>query len=171
MLQLSQLLLNRPVLSLRSGDAVATATKPIINPDNLKIVGFYCDTAHGQLILLTQDIREIVPDGLVIDDYERLAEANDLVRLKKVLDINFTLLGKQVETVDKHKLGKVSDYAIETSSMYIQKLYVSQSVLKSFTGGSLSIDRSQIHETTPKKIIVNELNPKNPLPATSPVAN
>lgn len=171
MLQLSNFFANRSVLSLRAGGPVATTTTPIINPNNLKIEGFYCTTSQkGQLVLLCQDIREILPDGFVIDDFERLADPKDLVRLKEVLDINFNLTSKQVVTVDKHKLGKVGDYAVDTTSMYIQKIYVNQSIFKSFSGGSLSIDRSQVHEITPTKVVINELQPKSRIPATAPVA-
>lgn len=170
MLQLSSFVLNRPVLSIRSGDVVATTTTPIVNPDNLKIEGFNCVSPHGQLILLCQDIREISADGLIIDDFERLVEANDLVRLKKIIELDYRVIGKAVETVDKHRLGKVNDYAIDTNSMYIQKIYVSQSMLKSLAGNSLSIDRSQIHETTPKKIIISELSPKDALTAPATIS-
>ncbi len=169
MLLLSNQLLNRKVLSLRLGGQVAIATEPIINPDNFKIEGFYCDTPQdGQLILLWQDVREVLADGYVIDDYERLAEAEDLVRLKEVLAYQYSPIDKQVVTIDKHKVGKVSDYAIDSNSMYIQKVYCSQSILKSLTGGSLSIDRSQIHEVTPEQIIITELQGKEAVPAAAP---
>src|SRR4051812_43426899 len=156
MLQLSASLLNKSVLSLRTGTPVATIIGPIINPDNLKIEGFYCEDRFDkrQLVLLYQDIRDILPKGLVVNDHDVLAEPDELVRLKKVMDLNFALLGKQVVTVDKEKVGKVSDYAVETTTMYVQKIYVAQSILKSLTGGSLSIDRSQINEITPKRIII-----------------
>lgn len=159
MLQLSASILDKSVLSLRTGGVVATITKPVINPDNLKIEGFYCEDKFDkkQLILLCQDIRELLPQGYVVNDHDVLVEPDELVRLQKVLQINYSLDGKQVETVDNQKVGKVSDYAVEMNSMYIQKIYVSQSILKSFAGGSLSIDRSQINEVTPKRIIINEL--------------
>jgi sporulation protein YlmC with PRC-barrel domain len=168
MLQLSASLLNKSILSLRTGGAIATIKSPIINPDNLKIEGFYCEDRFDsqQLVLLCQDIRDILPKGFVVNDHDVLAEPEDLVRLKKVMDLNFQLMGKQVVTVDKEKVGKVSDYATETSSMFIQKIYVSQSILKSLTGGSLSIDRTQVNEITPKRIIINELMKKAPVGAT-----
>lgn len=172
MLQLSASLLSKPVLSLRTGGPVATIIGPIINPDNLKIEGFYCQDRYKkkhQLVLLVQDIRELLGKGFVINDHDVLAEPEELVRLQKVMEINFEILGKQVETTDKEKVGKVSDYAIETSSMYIQKIYVAQSILKSLTGGSLSIDRSQVHEITPKRIIINELTKKAPLAAPAAI--
>lgn len=168
MLQLSDFLQNRQILSLRSGTPVAIAQKPIINPNNLAVEGFYCiDRAEKKpLILLCQDIREILRDGFVVDDLERLVDANELVRLKDVIDLHFELIGKPVVTVDKEKVGKISDYAVETKTMTIQKLYAAQSILRNFTGGSLSIDRSQVQEITPRRIIISEL--LKGTPATAP---
>jgi sporulation protein YlmC with PRC-barrel domain len=159
MLQLSASLLNRPVMSLRTGQQVATAVAPIINPNNLKIEGFYCTDRFnkGHLVLLYQDIRDIIAQGFVVDDHDVLVEPTELVRLQEVLEIGFKLIGKPVETTSKEHVGKVSDYATEIETMYIQKLYVSQSMFKNLTGGNLGIDRNQINEITDRKIIINEL--------------
>jgi hypothetical protein len=169
MLQLSGTMMNRQVLSLRTGSPIADITAPIINPDNLKIVGFYCQDFNSKTptVLLYQDIRDVLPQGVVVNDFDALTDPAELVRLKKVLDADFDLIGKPVETVSHDKVGKVHDYAFETESMYIQKIYVNRSLLKSLTTGSLSIDRTQIHETTPKKIIINDL--LQPTPAAAPV--
>ena len=146
-------------MSLRTGSPIASIIGPIINPDNLKIEGFYCQDAFSkqELVILYQDIRDMLPQGFVVNDHDVLVEAEELVRLKDVIALNFELTGKQVVTVDKQKVGKVSDYATETETMFIQKIYVSQSLVKSFTGGSLSIDRTQVQEITPRKIIINDL--------------
>jgi hypothetical protein len=159
MLQLSDSLYNCPVLSLRSGSSVATAVEPIINPRFLKIEGFYCQdsASHQRLILLSQDIREFSKRGLIIDDFDVLAEPEDLVRLHGVLKLNFQLLKKPVETTSKSKVGVVKEYAVETTSMYVQKLYVSRPFWESLSSGSLSIDRTQIVEVTSKRIIINDL--------------
>jgi len=146
-------------MSLRTGQPVATAVEPIINPNNLKIEGFYCTDkfSKDELVLLYQDIRDVIAQGFVVDDHAVLVEAHELVRLKDVMKLGFTLIGKPVVTVGKERVGKVNDYATEMETMYIQKLYVGQSVLKSFSGGSLGVDRTQINEITDKKIIINEL--------------
>jgi sporulation protein YlmC with PRC-barrel domain len=159
MLQLSESLLNRPVMSLRTGQQVAIAVEPIINPNNLKIEGFYCTDRfdHKELILLYQDIRDNIPQGFVVDDHDVLADPEELVRLKDTMKIGFKLIGKPVVTVNHERIGKVSDFATEMETMYVQKIYVSQNVFKSFTGGNLGIDRNQINEITDKKIIINEL--------------
>lgn len=169
MLQLSASILNKSILSLRTGMPIATITAPIFNPNNLKIEGFYCQDRFDkkELVLLYQDIREMLPQGYVVNDHDVLVEPGDLIRLKEILEIGFELIGKHVETISKVKVGKVSDYAVETETMFVQKIYVSQSILKSLTGGSLSIDRSQINEITPRRIIINEL--LKTAPATAPV--
>ena len=150
-------------MSLRTGTEIATALVPIINPNNLKIEGFYCKVGRrDHPILISQDIRDFLPQGIAVNDEDALSDSRDLIRLKEIVDLNFELLGKHVETADGQKLGKVSDYATEVSSMFIKKLYVSQPLLKNFSGGTLGIDRTQIVEITDKKIVVNDLGAKVP---------
>ncbi len=172
MLQLSANLINKSVLSLRTGAPIAVVVAPIFNPDNLKIEGFYCQDSFDkrELILLYQDIRDIMPKGYVVNDHDVLVEAEELVRLKDIIELNFELIGKPVETISKEKVGKVSDYATEMETMFVQKVYVSQSILKNFTGGSLSVDRTQINEITPKRVIINELTKKAPVAAPATAA-
>ncbi|HUB94250.1 MAG TPA: PRC-barrel domain-containing protein, partial [Verrucomicrobiae bacterium] len=87
---------------------------------------------------------------------------NELIRMADLFRINFTLLGKPVVTSSGTKLGKVSDYAVNTDNMFIQKMYVSQSMFKNFNGGNLGVDRSQIIEINDKKVIVADLTQKMP---------
>lgn len=169
MLQLSGAFINRPVMSLRNGAQVATILSPLINPNNLKIEGFYCqDRLRKQrLVLLTQDIRDVISQGIVINDHDVLSEVGELIRLRKVMEIDLQLMGMPVYTVNKHKIGKINDYAADTQTMYIQKLYVAQPLLKSLSGGQLSVDRNQIIEITSRKIIIQE--PLQPTRARNPV--
>lgn len=169
MLQLSQSLLNKSVVSLRTGAPVAAIVGPIINPNNMKIEGFYCQDRFDKklLVLLYQDIREILPRAFVVNDHDVLCEPKELIRLREIIDLNYDIIGKQVVTVSKQKIGKVSDYATETETMFIQKIYVAQSILKSFTGGSLIVDRTQVNEITPTKIIINDLLETSSLIATA----
>ena len=174
MLQLSNSLQNIPVMSLRTSNQVATAVAPIINPKNLKIEGFWCQDLYEnkQLVLLTLDIRDTLPQGFAINDHENLAEPDELIRLSEVLEMNFQPIGKPVYTLSKEKVGKVVDYALESTTFYIQKLYVGRPFFKSLTSGQLSVDRTQIIEITPQKIIIQEiLKPKKAgVPAAAPTA-
>lgn len=170
MLQLSSMLINRPVLSLRTGTEVATALEPIINPSNLKIEGFYCQDSRSRqhLVLVSQDVRDIMPRGIIINDHDQLVQPDELVRLAPVLNLGFALIGKPVVTASGSKLGKVGDYSVEIDSMFVQKLYVTQSIFKSLSGGNLGVDRAQIVEITDKRIVVSDLMQK--IAARAPAA-
>jgi len=174
MLQLSGSLVGRRVMSLRTGGQVATTQGAIINPNNLKLEGFYCQDSltKKRVVLLYQDIRDVVNQGLVINDHDVLADPEELIRLKDIMALHFELLDKPVITVSKHKIGKVSDYAAEIETMFVQKIYVTQSILKSLSGGNLSVDRSQIVEITNRKIVINDLlETAKVAPAVAPLTN
>lgn len=166
MLQLSAMLINRPIMSLRTGTQVGMTIAPIINPNNLKIEGFYCqDIQHKRLVLLEQDIRDILAQGIVVNDADAMTEPSELVRLKDVMALHFELIGKHVYTTNRDKVGKVNDYATEVQSMFIKKLYVSRSLFKNFATGSLGVDRTQIVEITRDKIVIQDLEEKVPVGA------
>lgn len=172
MLQLSDSVINQPIMSLRTGGQVATATEPIINPNNLKIEGWYCQDkfSKNELVLLSQDIRDVIKQGFVINDHDNLGTVDELVRLKDVIRINFTLLGKPVVTINKQKMGKVTDFAVEVETFYIQKIYLTQSFIKSLSGGNLGIDRNQIIEITNQQIVIQDpLKPVKARTAASPI--
>lgn len=158
MLQLLKDLTGQPILSLRTSGVIGTTQEPIINPNNLKIEAWFCeDKFHKRIsVLLAQDIRDVIDKGMLVNDHEAMTDPTDLVRLQEIIDLKFKLLNLPVVTDTKRKLGKVGDYAIETESMYIKKLYVNQSILKNLAGSGLSIDRTQILEITNKRIVVRD---------------
>lgn len=169
MLRLSQSYVNRAVLSLRTGSRIGTAHQPIINPNNLKVEGWYAEDSYekGEKILPTSEIRDFIVKGLVVNDHESLTEPEDMVRLQKVINIHFEVIGKVVVTETGKKLGKITDFAVDDQSYYIQKLYVNPSILKGLTQDQFIIDRSQIIEITDKKIIVADTTSR--ATASSPV--
>ena len=163
MLLLCETILNKPVLSLRTGGQVAQIFKFIINPDNFKVEGFYCHDrlSKEDLILLYQDVRNVINQGLIVDDHDVLSTPDILIRLKDIIKIDFILIGKLVETVSKEKVGKVKDFAIDSETFYVQKIYVGRSLIKSLNNSQLSIDRNQIVEITSSKIIIQDLAKRN----------
>lgn len=169
MLTLGQQLLGKKIMSLRISRPIGIVTEVIVNPNNLKIEGWHAtdlgDKKH--VILLSQDVRDIIPQGFVVNDHEALTQSGELIRLKEILSYNFNLIDKTVVSDYKRRLGKVADYAFDKDTFIIQKLHVSQSILKSFTGGALMIDRSQIIEITNKRITVREATAEDttPMPA------
>ena len=153
---LSSTLRNRPVMSLRTGGQIAVAIEPVINPHNLKILGWWCAEPGGQrAVLLSEDVRESMPNGLAVNNEDALSEPADLVRHKEILEINFELIDKLVRT-KRQKLGKVNDFSYN-DGMFVQKLYVARPLRKVFTSDdTLIIDREQILEVTDKYILVRD---------------
>lgn len=171
MLTLGQSLINKSVLSLRTSTVIGQVTGVLIDPNNLKIEGWYAiDSQKQKVILLAREIRDIIGQGFVVDDEESLSTQEDLVRLQPIMEINFELIDKAVFSQGGQKLGKVTDYAFDKDALFVQKLYVGQSMLKSFSGGTLVIDRAQIIDITNKKIVVAEatVTDKAPMPAALP---
>jgi hypothetical protein len=157
MLRMSESLFNLPVISLRIGRQIATATEPIINPHNLKIMGWWCkeNGSGAQAVLLMDDVRENTPQGLAVNDEDALSMPDDLVRQKEVLDIHFALADKVVKT-KRHRVGKVHDFSYN-DGMFVQKLYVQRSLIKVFSSeDTVIIDRGQILEVTDSYILVRD---------------
>lgn len=170
MLKLYESIIGTRVLSLRAGGSVAELIAPIVNPNNLYIEGWFVkdNRSQSQLILVSSDIREVLPQGIVINDYEVLVEPSELIRLREIMEIDFQPVGLRVVSESGKKYGKITDYAYEASNSFIQKLYAAQSLVKNFSGGTLSIDRSQIVEVTNQKIVIEDPSERSTVQAPSP---
>jgi hypothetical protein len=160
MLRMSGGLFNIPVISLRIGRPIATAVEPVINPHNLKILGWWCkEPNNGTSVLLTDDVRENTSQGLAVNDEDVLSPPEDLVRHKEILDTNYQLIDKLVRT-KRHKIGKVHDYSYN-DGMFVQKLYVAKPLMKVFAAeDTVIIDRTQILEVTDHHILVRDTDVK-----------
>jgi uncharacterized protein YrrD len=155
MLVLSGEITNKDLYSIRTASKVGSVDLPIINPANLHIDAFLCQTIIGdQLILLDNEIRELSRKGFIIDDVNKLSGADDLVRLKPVIDLNFKLIGKKVISGSR-TIGKVEDFVIETKSLYIQQLKVTSLLGKLIESDKKIIGRDQIIEINDQAIFVS----------------
>jgi len=172
MIYLSATYSNRPILSLRVGGPIGHASSPVINANNLKIEGWYATMQgeQGQMILPSGQVRDIISKGIVVDDHDAITPIEDLIRLKDVIDLGYKLIGVDVYSESGAKLGKVQEYSVDQKSLYINKLYVAQGLLRSianFGGSQLIINRSQIVDITSTKIIVSEATQKAKSPTTA----
>lgn len=157
MLVLNSSLMNAPVMSLQSGAQLGTTSDPIIDPRKLQVVAFKVvgPRIFEDSVLHSSDVREVGPLGLIVnaaDDIMTLDQ--DLVRLNEVINLKFNLIGKNVIDDQNKKLGKVSEYSVETESFLIIKLHVSQSIMKNLSNSALIVSRTQIKEITDKEVIV-----------------
>lgn len=149
MLLLGSKLVDMPILSLQTGGRLATTKKAIINPADLKIIAY--EVTGPRLnqkpsFIRIADIREVSPIGIIIDSNDELVGLDDVILIKKLVKINFNLLGIKVVNERKSKLGTVIDYIIDSNSLYIKKIRVKQTLIKSLNKTELLVDRTQIVE-------------------------
>ena len=144
-------------MSLQTGTRLAQTGTPLINPANLKIIAFELEgplLAENPSFLRTADIREMGSIGMIIDDSDELIGLDDVIKIRELHELNFSLIGMNVIDEHKRKLGKVDGYTVETSSFVIQQLNVRRGLLRGLTDTGLLIHRSQITEINDNAIIV-----------------
>jgi uncharacterized protein YrrD len=176
MLKLADTLTNLPIFSLRTGHEVGIALRPLLNPKNLKVEAWFASSRFegGLTLLPVSEVREFGTQGIAVNDREAITPAEDLVRLTPLIKLDFQLIGKKVFTENRELLGKVNDYATDVGSFFVQRLYVTPTLLKKLTGSQKTISRLQIVEITDKKIIVKDATVpsaglfKPPRPAPAP---
>lgn len=152
-------LIGAPILSMQASGAIGRIAEPIIDPDTLKIIAF---RAEGPVIdrtaniLTASSIREYSTFGVVIDSVDELVSSDDVVKIAKILELNFNLIGLKVETKKGSKLGKITDYTVTSDDFTVQQLIVKRPAIKSLIDPELTIHRKEIIEITDYKIIVKD---------------
>ena len=159
MLVIGSNLINFPILSLHVGGEVARTIAPVIDPESLSVIAYETDGAdiddpEAGNILMVNDIREFSDDGFIVDSTDRFVERNDVIKLDKVMDLEFKLIGLKVVTKDGKKLGKVIDYTLDSGSFSIFQLIVQRPFFDSLIDPELTINRSQIVEIDDSKITI-----------------
>lgn len=148
-----------PVLSVQDSGRIATLSRSIVDPSDLKIIAFrvYGATSEsGGNILDAKSIRECSNLGVIIDSRDEFVADDEIIKISEVLKLNFDLIGLKVETKKGSKLGKVIDYTVTHDNFSVQQLIVKRPTLKSFLDPELTIPRAEIVEVTDDKIIVRD---------------
>lgn len=152
-------LTNLPVLSMQDAGQVAVLSKPIVDPNDLKIIAFRIYAGrknNGGDILDTRSIREYSNLGVVIDSRDEFVTDSDIIKIQDVLKLNFDLIGLKVITKKKTKLGRVIDFTVTEDNFSVQQIIVKRPGYKSFLDPELTIPRAEIVEITDDKIIVKD---------------
>jgi len=157
MLVLSSRFIDTPILSLQTGTRIAQTVRALVDPSNLTISAFQVEgplLVEQPSFLRVDEIREIGSLGMIVDGSDDLVGLDDVIKLRKLYDLQFELVGMRVITEQGHKLGKVEEYTLESGSFVIQQLRIKRGVIKSLTDTGLLINRSQVVSITDNEIIV-----------------
>lgn len=161
MLLNSSRLIGCPVLSLHLGGPIGRVTSEVVDPNDLKIIALNVDGPqtgdgeHGD-ILDVRSIREYSNIGMIIDSIDDLVSTGDVIKIDKIIELNFNVIGLEVKTKKGTKLGKVSDYTFDPNTMQIIQFTVKRPLMKAFLDPELVIGRSQIKEVNDYELIVKD---------------
>ena len=148
------------ILSLRSGGVISTIESIIVDPNDLKILGFFLNkntvSFDSGAILDVRSVREFSHLGMIIDSDEELLNVGDVVKIDEMVKLNFQPINFKVKTQNKVSIGTVIDYTVDVNDFYIQQLTVKRPILKSFIDPELIINRSEILEINDEAIIVKD---------------
>lgn len=167
MLILGSRLLHTPIMSLQTGTQLAQTLTPVIDPSNLHILAYEVEgplLSHTPSFVRTNDVREYGRLGMIIDSNDELIGLDDVIQIKKIYDLHFSLLGMPVIDEQKRKLGKVDNYTLDTGDFIIQQLNVRRGFIKGLTDTGLLINRSQIIEINNEAIVVKAPTVKSAQP-------
>lgn len=103
-----------------------------------KVRDVFVDTDTGDFIGVTvtvdwlgkpkfvtaQDIVAIEPRGLIVKTSSHLVEIEEIVKVKKIYEKRFRLIGLSVITQSGRRLGKVTDLVISTQTNKVVRIYV-----------------------------------------------
>lgn len=146
-----------PVMGIQTSSQLGTTSRALVDPRNLTIAAYEIvgpALEHQPSYLRTNEIREIGPLGMIIDSHDEIVGLEDVIALKKLIDLDFEIINLPVVDEHRRRLGKVQDYTLETTHFAIQQLHVKRGMFKSLTDTGLLIHRSQVVEITPDAIIV-----------------
>lgn len=153
-------LINFPILSLHVGSEIARISELIIDPNSLKLIAFRLESPLirdevGDILPLSS-VREFSRHGFIIDSIDEFISEDEVISIKKIIDLRFALPGLKVITKKKTKLGKVSSFTLNASTWEVQQIIVQRPVMKSFLDPELTISRQSIIEVDDYKIIVKD---------------
>ena len=159
MLFLSSDITNKTIFSLESGEDVANISGMVVNPNNLKIEAFYVSSPFitYDAVVFASDIRESNLDGFVVDGMKNLVPLDsNLIRLQKIINLNFKIDELKVQNSDGKKIGKIKEYVFNDSAFEITKIYVAEKSLKSkILDKVTTVKRSQVAKISNQRMIVS----------------
>lgn len=167
MLILGSRLLNSPIMSLQTGAKLAQASKPLIDPATFRITAYEVDgplLTQRPSFISTQDIREYGRLGMIIDSSDELLALDDVIKIKQIYELRFSLIGIRVIDENKRKLGKVEDYTLDTDNFVIQQITVRRGFFQGITDTGFLVNRSQIIEVSDDYIVVKSPSVKSSEP-------
>lgn len=131
-------LIGKQIRSTQDASFLGKVADLIIDPANGKLLALKLQSKiFKPKIICTIDIQGFTPLFLVAKDDSVVVSADEVVRVKQVLDKKIMIIGNKVKTETGKKLGICEDILIDTTTSMTIKFYVKTSGIM----GTLQPDR------------------------------
>lgn len=126
----------------------------VINPADGEILAL--SLKHdGSILLPTVDIARVTAEEVWVENSEKLAVADEIVRIAEVVKLHVPIYKNRVFTVSRQHLGEVIDFCFDTNHWILSKIEVAKKILHIPTEKKL-ISSSQIVRIKSSEITVRD---------------
>lgn len=158
MQKLASQIIDGQLFSVHAGGKIADIIDILVRRKDLRIellVVKPVDNIKKQFVL-SSDIRAYDKNRVIIDSYQEMSEADELIRHQDLIKDGGWLIGAKVETQSGKFLGKVLDFSVDTTHYYVNKLHIRATWPQRLIHERLIVDRSDIVDITKNKITVRD---------------
>jgi len=122
-------IINLPAMELKNQSRLGEVCDVAFNKTNFKISGFLVKTSgfsilNKLMVISATDIVELSGEALLAKDKDALIEMNEAIRIKESVGKGYSGIRQSVYTKSGKRLGKVTDFFVESDSLIATKMVV-----------------------------------------------
>ena len=153
-------MVGKTVIGLNNHQRIAQISGVLVNPYRLTVVGFWVKPRYQStdLLLLSEDIRQLTSQRALVNDQSVLTSASDLPKLSRIIEIGYSIVGKKI-VGDQRQLGRAIDFNFHNTSYEVSHIVGRGNRWQRLKMTQLMFSRSQIIRVDSHQIIV-DIGPK-----------
>lgn len=147
-------ILGLPIATLDEKEKIGLVKQIIVDKRNAKVLGFIVSIGSflfgKNLFLSESDVLDVDINGITTQNKDNLIDPDEVMRVKKIVDERFSIFGLKATTKSKNKLGKISNFVIETNTLQIVKFYINTMFEHKIIG------HDKVYKITKKEVIFKD---------------
>ncbi len=135
---------------------IAVIKNIIVDPDNGNVLALSLgkkNTFGKEQVVSLKDITEFYSDGVLVRDHDSIVDADEIIKVKNVLDKKTNLFGSKVSTQNGDYLGFLEDFIFDTDMMFLATI----TTRKKFSSEKRIINADRIMTILPGRIIIRDI--------------
>lgn len=141
-------------VSVEGVGKITRVTDILIDTNNGRVMAFFVSSGKMNIVVPVDIL--YFGNGLFIHSLEDIIDANDIIKVREVIQNGIKILRSRVETKKGEYIGNVFDYLIDTNLYSLSKIAVHKSFLGIFKTPDRLIPMQDIIEIKKGLIIVQD---------------